>query len=134
MFLWSNHIHILARSNTGDLSRTIRDFKNFTSKQFLEIVNSNKESRKDWMTMVFKYHAKFKKGQNYQIRTHENHAEHIYSQKFLEQKINYIHQNPVRVGIVHQPEDYIYLSARNYADEESILDVTIINFLRKTVG
>ena len=47
--IMSNHIHILCRSNTGDLSGTVRDFKNFTSKRFLEIVSSNKESRKDYL-------------------------------------------------------------------------------------
>jgi len=57
--IMSNHIHILCRSNKGDLSGTIRDIKSFTSKQFLEVVNSGKESRKGWMLMVFKYHAKF---------------------------------------------------------------------------
>ena len=51
--IMSNHIHILCRSNSGDLSGTIRDFKNFTSKQLLEILSGNKESRKDWMKMVF---------------------------------------------------------------------------------
>ena len=132
--IMSNHIHILARSNTGDLSGTIRDFKNFTSKKFLEIIDSNKESRRDWMKMVFKFHAKFKKDQNYQIWTHENHAEHIYSQKFIEQKINYIHNNPVRAGIVKHPEEYVYSSAGDYADEGGFLDVTIIDFLWKTVG
>ncbi|MEA2042222.1 MAG: hypothetical protein U9N85_06675 [Bacteroidota bacterium] len=71
----------------------------------------------------------FQKGQDYQIWTHENHAEHIYSQKFTEQKINYTHQNPVRAGIVQYPEDYLYSSARNYADEENILVVSVLSFL-----
>ncbi|NOZ33941.1 MAG: transposase [Chlorobi bacterium] len=131
--IMSNHIHILCRSNIGDLSGTIRDFKIFTSKKFIEILSSNKESRRDWMNMVFKYHAKYKKGQNYQIWTHENHAEHIFSQKFIEQKINYIHQNPVRSGIVNQAENYNYSSAKNYADEDGLLDVITIDFLWKTV-
>ena len=65
--IMSNHIHLLARSNTGNLSGIIRDFKNFTSKKFLQIVESNKESRSDWMKMVFKFHAKYKKNQKYQI-------------------------------------------------------------------
>ena len=125
--------HILCKSNAGDLSGTIRDFKNFTSKNFIEVVDSDKESRKDWMKMVFKFHAKFKTGQNYQVWTHENHAEHIYSQKFIEQKIKYIHKNPVRAGIVKHPEEYVYSSACNYADEDGLLDVTIIDFLWKTV-
>ena len=108
--------------------------ENFTSKKFLEIIANNKESRREWMDMVFKYHAKYKKGQNYQIWTRDNHAEHIYSQKFIEQKINYIHQNPVRAGIVNEAVDYIYSSAQNYADEDGLLDVITIDFLWKTVS
>ena len=132
--IMSNHIHLFVRSNKGDLSGTIRDFKSFTSKRFIEIVEDKIESRRDWMKMVFKYHAKFKTNQTNQIWTHENHAELIYSQKFIEQKINYIHNNPVRSGIVAKQEDYIYSSARNYADLDSIIDVIIVDFLWKTIS
>lgn len=131
--IMSNHIHLFARSNKGDLSGTIRDFKSFTSKRFLEIVEDKMESRREWMRMVFKYHANFKNKQSYQVWTHENHAEHIFSQKFIEQKIQYIHNNPVRSGIVVKPEDYLYSSARNYADLDSIIDIIKVDFLWKTI-
>ena len=36
---------------------------------------------------------------------------------FIQQKINYIHENPVRAGIVENEEDYLYSSARNYAGQ-----------------
>jgi len=121
--IMSNHIHLLAQSEYGKLSDIIRDFKSFTSKRFQEVVSSNIESRKDWMKMVFAYHGKYKKKQDNQVWTHENHAELIYSQKFIEQKLNYIHENPVRSGIVTKVEDYLYSSARNYADMESVIDV-----------
>jgi len=121
--IMSNHIHLLVQSEHGELSGFIRDFKSFTCKRFLEVINSAVESRRDWMRMVFKYHAKFKNNQNNQIWTHENHAEIIYSQKFIEQKLNYIHENPVRSGIVTKAEDYLYSSARNYADLENVIDV-----------
>lgn len=85
------------------------------------------------MKMVFKYHAKFKNKQTNQIWTHENHAELIYSQKFIEQKVQYIHNNPVRSGIVLKPEDYVYSSARNYADLNCIIDVLEVDFLWKTI-
>ena len=91
----SNHIHLLAQSEHDDLSGTIRDFKNYTSKKFLEVVNDHTESRSEWMRMVFEYHGKYKNKQNNQLWTHENHAELIYSQKFIEQKVEYIHDNPV---------------------------------------
>lgn len=121
--IMSNHIHLLARSEVGDLSGFMRDFKSYTSKRFLEVVNSKVESRSDWMKIVFAYHAKLKSKQEYQIWTHENHAELIYSQKFIEQKLNYIHENPVRSGIVTKAEDYLYSSARNYADMENVIEV-----------
>jgi REP element-mobilizing transposase RayT len=85
------------------------------------------ESRRDWMKLVFQYHAKVKEKQNFQIWTHENHAEHIYSQKFITQKVNYIHNNPVKSGLVTQPEDYFYSSARNYADLEAVIDVILLD-------
>jgi hypothetical protein len=78
----------------------------------LETIENRTESRKDWMKMVFEFHRKFKSKQTHQIWTYENHAKLIYSQKFIEQKHEYIHNNPVRAGIVTKPEDYIYSSAR----------------------
>ena len=75
------------------------------------------------MKMVFAYHGKYKKKQDNQVWTHENHAELIYSQKFIEQKLNYIHENPVRSRIVTKAEDYLYSSARNYADLENVIDI-----------
>lgn len=131
--IMSNHIHLMARSQAENLSGTIRDFKNFTSKKFLEFLEDNQESRRDWMKIVFEYHGKLKKNQSNQIWTHENHAELIYSQKFIEQKIEYIHNNPVRAGIVEKPEDYLYSSGRNYADLKSVIDVIKADFLWKTV-
>ena len=132
--IMSNHIHLLAQSEVGDLSGFIRDFKRYTSKRFVEIMESGKESRSEWMGMVFKYHAKLKDNQTHQVWTHENHAEHIYSQKFIEQKVQYIHNNPVRSGIVLNPEDYLYSSARNYAGLESVIDVIEVDFMWKTYG
>ena len=43
--------------------------------------------------------------------------------KFIKQKINYIHNNPVAQKIVEKPEDYIFSSARNYAELSSEIDV-----------
>lgn len=40
----------------------------------------------------------------------------------------YIHENPVRAGIVEKSEDYLYSSARNYADLEAVLDIDLLSF------
>jgi len=120
----SNHVHALIRSDIGKLSDTIRDFKSYTSKQILLAIDFEQESRRDWMLNLFEFSAKqHKRNEKYQVWTHENHAELIYSDKFIMQKINYIHENPVRAGIVEKPEDYLYSSARAFADLPCMLEI-----------
>jgi hypothetical protein len=41
----------------------------------------------------------------------------------LLQKIEYIHNNPVRRGYVDEPKHWRYSSARNYEGKEGLLDV-----------
>ncbi len=118
---------------TRHKTRANGDFKNYTSKKFLAVVNDGIESRSEWMKMVFEYHGKFKNKQTNQLWTHENHAELIYSQKFIEQKVDYIHDNPVRARIVGKPEDYLYSSARNYAGLEYVLEIDELDLRWKTV-
>lgn len=125
--IMSNHIHLLIRSSQGSMSKTIREFKSFTAKQILQTITIEKESRKDWMLNIFEFFAKkHNRKEKHQLWTHENHAEEIYSNKFIFQKINYIHENPVRAGIVENPEDYLYSSARFYADKSCLLDIVPI--------
>jgi REP element-mobilizing transposase RayT len=132
--IMSNHIHLLVQSSTNSLSDTLRDFKSYTSKKLIESIENDIESRKEWMLFMFKRAAiKHKRNTVYQFWTHENHAEIIYSEKFISQKIDYIHNNPVRSKIVQQPEDYLYSSARNYAGAESMLQVNILTQKWKTV-
>lgn len=51
----------------------------------------------------------------------------LYSPEFIAEKLEYLHQNPVRAGIVVYPEDYIYSSARNYAELESVLEIELLS-------
>jgi len=132
--IMSNHIHVIARSNSGKISDTIRDFKSFTSKKIQEQITQSTESRSDWLKLVFSYHAHNKPQQNNQVWTHENHAVLLYSQEFMEQKLEYIHQNPVRAGIVCQAEDYLYSSARNYADLENVMEISKVDRIWKVIS
>ena len=132
--IMSNHIHLLAKSQNDNLSDIIRDFKRHTSKKIIETIEQAPESRREWLLMIFRFAAhSHVRNNEYQVWTHESHAEEIFSNSFIEQKIEYIHQNPVRSGIVVNPEDYLYSSARNYADMESIMDVVIASRRWKTI-
>ena len=128
-----SHLHLIVRSNEGSdgLSATIRDFKKFTSRNLIKWVLDNPlESRKDWLKVVFEYHAKYNSNnQSFQVWQPGNHPKILLHPKFTEQKLNYIHANPVVAGIVDLEEEYIYSSARNYIGRKDfIMDVEIIDF------
>ena len=132
--IMSNHVHLIARSGNGNLSGTLRDFKSFTSKEILKSIESGTESREKWMLSIFKNTAmKHKRNSEYQLWTHENHAMEIFSYQFFENKLDYMHANPVRGGIVENPEEYIYSSAKHYADEHGLVNVETIDRVWKTV-
>jgi REP element-mobilizing transposase RayT len=131
--IMTNHIHLIARSEDGQLSNTIRDFKSYTSKVILNEINLPGESRKSWMLKIFKEVAfKHNRNSEYQFWTHENHAEVLFSNKFIEQKLDYLHNNPVRAGIVNEPHEYKYSSAIDYAGGKGLLDVVLIQRQWKT--
>ena len=101
----SNHIHFIARSSTGQLSRTIQDFKKYTSKAIIQYISDRSvESCKEWMLRLFRHAAKRQnKSGDFQVWTHENHAIETTSNACIESKVKYIHENTVRAGIVRKP-------------------------------
>jgi REP element-mobilizing transposase RayT len=126
--IMTNHMHVIMQSRVGDLSGLVRDFKKFTSKAILKEVNENKqESRREWLEMVFRYHAKYNKRANeMQLWTHENHAVELSTNDMIDSRLEYIHEDPVRAGWVENAEDYLYSSARNYAGLPTLIDIDLI--------
>ena len=111
----SNHIHMIIQSNDGKLSDLLRDFKKFTAKTILEKIQNEPESRREWMLERFKLATEtHSRNKNYQFWQYGNHAEEIFTEHFLWSKLDYIHMNPLRAGIVTRIDDYIYSSASNY--------------------
>ena len=124
----SNHIHLLVNTEQQNLSKVLGEMKTHTSKKIIESIFSEPESRREWMLKLFSYAAsRHKRNENFQVWTHENHAEECFSPSFTFQRIKYIHENPVRAGIVAREEDYLYSSAMDYAGLKSPVNVTVLN-------
>lgn len=122
--IMSNHIHIIVQSDDGKLSDLMRDFKKFTASKIIEKIKSDPESRREWMLERFKLATEsHSRNKNYQFWQYGNHPEEIYSTKFLWSKLDYIHLNPVRAGIVEKASHYIYSSASNYVCNKGILEI-----------
>jgi len=91
------------------------------------IIDNPKESRKKWLIDQFlKTGAKSTNVNKYQFWRHDNKPIELWSNKVIDEKINYIHNNPVEKGLVFRPEDYIYSSAIDYSGEKGILDNVIV--------
>ncbi|MEI6851907.1 MAG: transposase [Bacteroidota bacterium] len=127
IFAWvimSNHMHLVVQSVKEDLSQVVCDFKKFTSKKIVETIKTGNESRQDWMLNLFSFEAsKRKRNKDFQVWIQNSHSVEVYSNEFLRQKVEYIHYNPVRAGIVEKPEDYLYSSARDYAGLDCLIEV-----------
>lgn len=124
--IMSNHIHLIVQSNEGKLSDLLRDFKKFTAKSILQTIENQPESRRDWMLKRFEFACKsHARNEKYQFWQYGNHPEEIYTEKFLWQKLDYIHLNPVRAGIVEKASHYLYSSASNYVDGKGLLQIEI---------
>ena len=132
LYAWcimSNHVHLIISSREGIKQEDIiRDFKKYTSKELLKLLEENKhESRKNWMLWIFKKAGeKNSNNKNHQFWRHDNHPIELSSNRIMDQRLDYLHNNPVEAGIVEQPEDYLYSSARDYAGINGLLKVEFI--------
>jgi len=108
-----SHVHLIARTMDDVMSNWLRDYKGFTSRKLFEMVNNHPaESRKEWLLYMFRYFAKpLNNNKEFKIWKNGSHPEEIFTQNFYHQKATYIHNNPVEVGLVLDPEYYRYSSA-----------------------
>ncbi|MFD2201878.1 REP-associated tyrosine transposase [Shivajiella indica] len=128
--IMSSHLHLILGRNGGEpLEGIIRDFKKFTSKKILDSIKTGAfESRKEFLLWHFgKAGRKNPNNQNFQIWQQHSHPIELNSNTKITRCLNYIHQNPVKAGIVLSPEDYLYSSARNYAGLlDCLIDVILL--------
>ncbi len=114
-----NHMHLIAQSN--DLRRDIARFKSYTATQILAYL---KELRiKTILDQLVFYKKAHKNDRDHQFWQEGVHPELIETADMMRQKIEYIHNNPVKRGYVDDPLHWRYSSARNYADESGLIDV-----------
>ena len=112
--LMPSHLHMIAAGIERDkdsLSRIMRHFKKFTSKNIVKEIRSIDESRREWLLKHFQTGA-----DSFQVWQEGMHPVELTTKKFTNQKMDYIHNNPVEAGIVDEPHHYLLSSARDYWD------------------
>lgn len=128
--IMTSHIHLLITAKENYvLPDIIRDYKKFTSKQLTGAINEISESRKLWMLNRFRYEVeRQKRSENviYKVWKAGYYGIECDQKIDVAQKLDYIHNNPVKQIIVGKPVDYIYSSASAYAGEESLVNIEFI--------
>lgn len=116
--IMSNHMHMIASVENGTLGAFLRDFKSYTSKKIIELIkNSTIESRKDWMLELFERFGSLNPdNKTYQFWQNTNHPIELWNSNVIDQKVEYIHNNPVKAGIVEKAEEYKYSSAYDFSE------------------
>ena len=122
----SSHVHLIIGTETGNLSDIIRDMKRHTSKSLLKTISENmQESRREWMMWML----------NRQANTISTMRSTNFGNKIIipielstiemfNQRLDYLHYNPVESGAVAYPQDYLYSSAIDYyTDQKGLLPI-----------
>jgi len=111
--LMTNHLHLVANVEDGSLSDVLRDFKTYTSKELFKLIETNPvESRKEWILKSFERAGNQNKLNKYhQLWQNGNYPVLLYSADVIQQKIDYIHENPVKAGFVGSAHEFWYSSA-----------------------
>ena len=113
--IMTNHVHLIGQTTGGTMSDLLRDFKSFTSKGLFQLISDNpRESRRDWMRQIFIRHGNINGlNKEFQVWQNGNHPTllSINLTEIIQQKVDYIHNNPVRAGIVSEAGMYLYSSA-----------------------
>ena len=126
LFAWcimSNHVHLIARAAPGlKLQDIMRDHKKFTAKAVVKAIEENpKESRREWLLVQLS-----KPNGGIQLWQHDLHPIWLRRPDIIQQKLRYIHRNPVEEGLVEEPHHYLYSSARDEAGLPGMLKLSSI--------
>lgn len=126
--IMSSHIHMIIGTNDKKMEDILRDLKSQTSKKFRKIIKSNKqESRREWILWMMERAGK-KNSQNekFQFWKQDSHPIELFNNDIMQQKLDYIHNNPVEAGFVDKAEDWLYGSARDYCGLKGLLEIQFI--------
>ncbi len=124
----TSHIHLIFRDKNGDPGKLIKELKTFTSKRIQKLILDNpQESRKEWLLWMMERAGR--KNSNVKLKQfwqQHNMPIELWSNDVIDQKLEYIHNNPVESGFVTKPYYWKYSSASNYNGDIGAIEVDFI--------
>ncbi len=114
-----NHLHLIA--SAPELSDVMRSFKSYTAHQLLTLL---KQHAAVTLLKQLRFHKlKHKADSEFQVWQEGSKPKQIQNDEMMWQKLNTIHENPVKRGFVDDPLHWRWTSARNYVRQPGLIDV-----------
>lgn len=120
-----SHLHLILKPIQKGIAEILQDFGSFTAHEILK--QARKDNKQEWLKIFEENHRDIRHKHSI---WQDIQAKNIYSIKVLEQKMEYIHQNPVVKDwkLVKDRADYLYSSACFYDyGRNPIIEITNIN-------
>jgi putative transposase len=105
-----NHFHMICESD--NLTNIIKSIKSYSAKGIIELLKTDNRTN---ILKKFEINKKISKtSSKYQVWQEGFFPKEITSEKKFKQKLEYIHNNPVKRGLVKSPLEWEYSSAYDY--------------------
>ena len=123
-----SHIHLIIGTKDLPMQDILRDLKSHTSRKLKEAIKTHPtESRKEWLIWMFERAGKINgNNKSWQLWQQHNKPIELWDNYMIENKLNYLHNNPVEAEVVSKPEDYVWSSAIDYSGTKGLIDVEIL--------
>ena len=129
--IMTSHVHLILSVREGfALSDTIRDMKSYTAGQLRQAIQVHPaESRKAWLLWMFERAGrKNKRNNDFQFWQQHNHPIELTTSHIMQQRLDYLHNNPLEAGFVNDPTAWVWSSCRAY--ETGTDDGVVTEYLR----
>lgn len=126
-----DHLHLLT-SRPSTTSNVLRVLKGLTACRIIDYLKEN-----NYVSSLSKLrHQERERNYKYSLWQREKNVFPIFSEGMFNEKLNYIHQNPVRAGFVNQAKEYRWSSARIWQgcpseNEPLLVDKDLIHWRRR---
>jgi hypothetical protein len=115
-----NHLHFIASGK--NLSEDVGDFKSFTARKIIDWLRERKET--SLLAQLAHEKAAYKTDRPFQLWQEGSHPKQLTNDRMMDQKLEYMHNNPLARGYVDDPLHWRYSSARNYHGLPALLEIT----------
>jgi REP element-mobilizing transposase RayT len=125
-----NHVHmIIGAKDNAKLENIIRDLKSYTSRKvhlLLEERSNIDLNIEDTLNRLIRIGRNNRKNKDFQLWQQPYHAVELSTNEMMDQRLDYIHNNPVKAGLVDVQEEWAWSSATDYYGGKGLLEITYL--------